>query len=352
MQIELTNGWKLHRGTCPHLDNPAWQDNTGLPLVIPGDVHTTLIAHGQLAHPFYSRNAESCRWVEDEVWWFRTTLDASSIWPDPTDMNAPLAERVELVCEGLDTLATVFLNGLELGCSDNMFVPFVADVTPYLRPGANVLAIRFDPPASAARGKNLSLWSAFSHERPWLRKCQRDFGWDWCPRLPSIGIWRPVRLQRRPRQRWRDVYAWTADLTDQRAEVGVHLTTDAVPPVGKLRAVVQLRAGERVVATAVADPLPTQGATLTLDVPQPRLWWTHDLGEPYLYTLEAQLWTDGQCADTYRCSFGLRTLRLRTQTDSGEPAFTFELNGIPLFAKGANWIPVDSFHAAVPDWRV
>ncbi|MCL6637079.1 MAG: glycoside hydrolase family 2 protein [Alicyclobacillus sp.] len=352
MQLELTKGWKLHRGVCPHLDNPAWTDDTGLPLDVPGDVHTTLTVHGHLAHPFFGRNAEACRWVEDEVWWFRTTFDASPLWSGQAGLPAPLTECIELVCEGLDTMATVYLNGLELGRSDNMFVPFVADVTPYVQHGANVLAIRFDPPATHTRSKDLRLWSAFSRERPWLRKCQRDFGWDWCPRLPAIGIWRPVRLQRRPRQRWRDVYAWTAALTEQLAEVRVQVAAAGMAATQTVRASVQLRADGRVIATATVQPLPAHGTTLTLHVPQPRRWWTHDLGEPYLYTLEAQLWVDGQCADTYRCSLGLRTLRLRTESEQGKPAFAFELNGVPLFAKGANWIPVDSFHAAVPDSRV
>ncbi|MBX6396436.1 MAG: beta galactosidase jelly roll domain-containing protein, partial [Alicyclobacillaceae bacterium] len=290
-------------------------------------------------------NDQLCRWVEEKVWWYRGrfTFDRGSLQED---------EVVELVFEGLDTVATVYLNGRELGRHANMFVPAVFEVTRELADGDNVVAVKFDPVSLHVREKDLTLWSAFSRERVWIRKAQMHFGWDWGPRIVPCGIWRPVRLRRYRGVRIGSVFPRTVSVTDDRARVRVDVELEgprAEEGDGALEVHVLLRDGDRLVAEAgwTVDQGRVSGE---LEVTGPKLWWTHDLGEPFLYRLEVSLRRGSLELDRQEQAVGIRTVELRMQED-GESRFLFVLNGWPLFAKGANWIPVDQFVGAAPDAR-
>ncbi|MDN4592513.1 glycoside hydrolase family 2 protein, partial [Polycladomyces subterraneus] len=156
---------------------------------VPGDVHSTLIEKKIIDDPFVGHNDMKCRWVEEKVWWYRTEFHfAEKIEPE---------ERLLLIFEGLDTFATIYLNGIELGSTENMFIAHAFDVTREIRQGRNVLAVKFDPVSLHVKGKRQDFWSGFSKERIWVRKAQMNFGWDWGPRLVTVGIWQDVRLEKK-----------------------------------------------------------------------------------------------------------------------------------------------------------
>ncbi|MGZ9583636.1 beta-mannosidase [Paenibacillus marinisediminis] len=366
LKLLLSDNWKLkdyNVGEARDLEiaSPDYIDYFWMTTKVPGDVHSTLIERGIIDDPFFGHNDQKCRWVEEKVWWYRTTFT----WDDTLEVN----ERMELVFDGLDTFATVYLNGVELGSTDNMFIGHTFEVTRELKRGKNVLAVKIDPVALHAESKKQYVWSGFSKKRVWTRKAQSHFGWDWGPRLVCAGIWREVHLVKRSRAHVDHVFARTAAIAAEAKEAVVDVTVD-IRTYERSRAhgysvcAELLDADGRAVARQTA---PLEGSAayvqdgarsafalsseLQLKVLNPQLWWTHDLGDPYLYRLRISLLAGDVLLDEYEQQLGIRTVELQLHDEKGEHAFTFVLNGVKLFAKGANWIPIDSFIAAVPDQR-
>jgi beta-mannosidase len=313
---------------------------------VPGDVHTTLVETGRLAPPFYNMNVESCRWVEDQEWWYRTTLEAP--WDDD-EAHA----RYRLTFDGLDTLATVYLNGAEIGRHRNMFVAAAFDVTEHLRQGErNTLAVRFNPVRAAVGQRRIEGQWGRNPERVWLRKAQYHFGWDWAPRLVSAGIWQGVTLRRHLGARVGGVFFRTTSIDPQAAEATVAVEVERWADVPDLKARMALsRGGQRLAGQALVR---SGRAEAAFTIPDPALWWTHDLGEPALYELEVALQAGTRTLDIHLERVGIRTIQVDQSPDPDEPGsrfFTFVLNGVRLFAKGANWIPADSLVAQVGEAR-
>ncbi|WML46779.1 beta galactosidase jelly roll domain-containing protein [Neobacillus sp. PS3-34] len=138
---------------------------------VPGDVHSTLIDRKLIEDPFYGHNDLKCQWVEEKVWWYRSTFEFNE------DIHKN--DRYELIFEGLDTFATVYLNGVELGSTENMFISHSFEVARELKKGKNVLAVKFDPVHVHVKDKVQYYWSGFSKKRIWTRKAQSHYGWDW-----------------------------------------------------------------------------------------------------------------------------------------------------------------------------
>jgi len=360
--MELQENWKLRDfnvGEARDLEvaSPDYIDYFWMTTKVPGDVHTTLIERGIIADPFYGHNDQQSRWVENKVWWYRNTFN----WDGEQDDQ----ERIELVFEGLDTFATVYLNGVELGSTDNMFIAHSFEVTRELKKGKNVLAVKINPVHLHAQAKMQYYWSGFSKKRIWTRKAQYHYGWDWGPRLVCSGIWKGVHLIKRRNAYVESVFARTTSITDKTATVDVTVDVLAFHKNKPCSANVELMDAEnnRVASETIqldhCNGLIQDGAIcayrfsreVSLSVSNPSLWWTHDLGEPYLYHLKVTLLCNEESVDVHEQRFGIRTLELMQRDENGQHAFTFVLNGVKLFAKGANWIPIDSFIAAVPDTR-
>ena len=320
---------------------------------VPGDVHRALLAAGRIEDPFYDRNEEKSAWIEDREWWYRLTF---------TGLEQPLRpdERLRLVFHGLDTFATVWLNGEELGQHANMFREAVFDVGDRVRFGEeNTLALLFDRPLDHAGEPHPDQWGR-NPERVSMRKAQFGFGWDWGPRLPTVGIWRPVELRRERRAAIAGVHFYTLDLDPggTRAAVAVRVEAERFAGEDPLAVAIALSAPGGGLAAGHAIVLDGEGSRLAgtayLTVEHPRLWWTHDLGEPALYDLRVNLEQDGDALDRHASKVGIRTVELDQCPDPEEPGtrfFRFVLNGAPIFARGADWIPADSSVGAIPDER-
>ncbi|SFF12049.1 beta-mannosidase [Paenibacillus algorifonticola] len=324
---------------APGLDDRFW-----MTAKVPGDVHSTLIERRIIEHPYFGHNDIKCRWIEQKEWWYRAQFDY--------EVHEGQGERHELIFEGLDTFATIFVNGLEIGTAENMHRIYAFDVTKVVRPGKNAIAVRFDPLHLHHQDKEQFQWSSYTKERPWLRKAAMNFGWDWGPRMVTVGIWGGVRLERRRAAKLGSVFVQTLSAGKEEAALKVAVDTVAYHKQAQLTAEIKLftREGE-VVASAGLSVKGGREASAELAVKQPQLWWSHDLGEPYLYELEVELFADGEQVDSYRKPCGIRTIELQLEDEAGNPAFAFLLNGVKLFAKGSNWIPADSFIGAVKDKR-
>jgi beta-mannosidase len=284
--------------------------------------------------------------VERQEWWYRTTFEAYL-----ADDNAET--RYLLTFDGLDTFATVYLNGTEIGSHRNMFIAATFDVTQHLRLGErNTLAVRFEPVVGSVGEREIEGQWGRNPERAWVRKAQCNFGWDWAPRLVSVGIWQGVTLRRYVGARLSGVFFKITAISPQVAEATVIVEAERWANVPDLDAQITLSRGEQRLTDQAT--LSNGRAEVVLTIPDPALWWTHDLGEPALYELEVALRARGKTLDTHCEQVGIRTIEVDQSSDPDEPGtrfFTFVLNGVKLFAKGANWIPADSFVAQVDEAR-
>lgn len=350
--------WRLkdfapHTGYQLGAANEQFAMHDWIDVTVPGDVHQALIAAGRIQDPFYDKNELDCTWIEDREWWYRLTFQG------PTDALAA-DERLLLIFHGLDTFVTIWLNGEELGQQHDMFSAAVFDVSRQLHIGQpNTLALCFDRPLAYAEGRTERNGIAFK-ESALLRKAQFGYGWDWGPRLPTVGIWRPVELLRQRKAAIEGTHFMTLDIDQQQEQalVSVKVEAERFATAQPLTADVTLLSptGELVQRQQVA--LKGDGAHVVgrayLLVDRPELWWTHDLGTPALYTLHIRLFENQEELAQQQQRVGIRTLALDQSPDPAEPGtrfFRFVLNGIPIFARGADWIPAHSFVGGIQPER-
>ncbi|HZU02767.1 MAG TPA: glycoside hydrolase family 2 protein, partial [Ktedonobacteraceae bacterium] len=186
--------WKLQdfapgEGAARHAFAEQFDTSGWIDISAPGDVHQALMEVGRIADPFYDRNEDTCAWMEEREWWYRLRMESK---------EPPLRsdERLLLVFQGLDTFVTLWLNGELLGEHANMFSEAVFDVSRrWHTNGSNTLALCFHPPLKQVEDTSFETWGR-NPARVLMRKAQFGYGWDWGPRLPTIGIWRPVELRR------------------------------------------------------------------------------------------------------------------------------------------------------------
>ncbi|MEJ5198974.1 MAG: glycoside hydrolase family 2 protein [Anaerolineae bacterium] len=326
----------------------AWQfrqagTDEWLPAQVPGGVHTDLLALGRIPDPFVADNEKRVQWVAESDWEYRRTFAADS---------ALLAEeKVFLVCDGLDTLAEVRLNGHLLGKTDNMFRRYEWEVKPLLRVGENELTVAFASPVRYVRTRQaarpLRGVTQAIEGGPHLRKAPCQFGWDWGPQLPPIGIWKGIRLEGRSVARLADVHI-RQHHDDGRVRIQVKAQVErwSDAPLAVMVRVVTPR-GTTITRIAEAD---AQGvATITIPIRGPQLWWPNGYGEQPLYKVTVELVAADRTVDEAAYQIGLRTIELRQQPDAWGKSWQFVVNGVPIFAKGANWIPADSFPTRLSD---
>ena len=341
---ELNTGWSFRKVAAAGKPEEQW-----LPATVPGCVHTDLLAAGKIGDPFFRLNEKDQQWIENEAWEYRTTVavDAATLARD----------RVELVFAGLDTYADVSVNGVSVLTADNMFRSWRADVKSRLKPGDNVIAVRFASPIAKVK----AAYDALGYKLPaandqakdmvsmWTRKAPYHYGWDWGPRFVTAGIWRPVTLEAWDVARLDDVQIFQTKLDAGAADLGVVARVVAARP-GRARVTIAVAGGP---VLGEANTTLIAGANdlkLGARIIKPELWWPAGLGPQKLYTLEAKLTVDGAPRGERRTRIGLRTVEVvherdRDQGQGGKEGKSFfvRVNGAPVFMKGANWIPADSF---------
>jgi beta-mannosidase len=333
----LSEGWRFslapeevghHR---PQLQPVGW-----MPAQVPGGVHLDLVENGVIAHPFSRRYEIGAQWVDEAAWIYETAFE----WAPSGD----LARRV-LVFEGLDTIASIKLNDVELGRVDNMHVPSEFDVTEALVAGRNVLQIRFE---SAVRtgGARRRKWfddqgkpQDFVHfdERAFVRKPGYMSGWDWGPRLVGAGIFRDVFLLEYA-NRITDLEVRIEPGDDGIYMVAVRAATEFPEDVTLS---IELGAGASLMANG-------EGSGTAEWFVKGGLWWPRGMGSQTLHKVIASL----PSGDRVEKQIGLRTIRLVREPDAHGESFEFQVNGRPFWARGANWIPNDSFPGQIRDKEI
>ena len=340
LRLELREGWQVRNVTRKGV--PAEVDGATLSATVPGCVHTDLLAADLIPDPYHGTNELDLQWIGENEWRYGCTFEV------PAEILTQA--HLELVCEGLDTVASVELNGHLIGRAEDMHIAYRFDAKPYVREGTNDLSITFHAALDYAYEQVERLGhlpnSSYPHPFNFIRKMACNFGWDWGPTLITAGIWRPIYLE-----------AWgVARLASVRPLV---LSADKEQAVLEVHADIEGETQGLTLDVTLTDPTGNtltengwEGSTpLTLNVSNPQLWFPRGYGERPLYGLEVNLKQGDTVLDTWQHPIGLRQVRLNTDADEIGSNFSLEVNGIPVFCKGANWIPDDCFVTRVTPER-
>jgi len=316
---KLHDGWILAIGyPNPGYPRPQLKKFDPVPAQVPGCVHLDLMRAGIIPDPFVDRFELGVQWVDEADWTYRTTFEFQGT-----------GSRQVLRFDCLDTVATVLLNGEEVATSDNFFIPLEVEVTGKLRPGANDLEIRFLSAVKTGEARRrewfglhgLANETEMFDERAFIRKPGYMFGWDWGPRLVGCGIQGEVTL---------------LEFEERIASFDVTVSP-AADGWFEVRAAADVASAayEFISGNAVTEIVPDGPGAWRVRGP---LWWPAGMGDQPLHEVRASI--PGQ---TVTKRIGLRTVELRQEPDAHGSTFEFIVNGQPFWARGANWIPEDSF---------
>lgn len=342
-----------------------------MPATVPGTVHTDLLANKKIPDPFYRDNEPKLQWIEKKDWEYITTFQVSA---DILSRN-----HVELVFDGLDTYADIFLNEHQILSANNMFQTWTVDAKKWLKPTGNKLRILFHSAQNRVRAMAQADMPLILPDsaRVYARKAQYHFGWDWGPKFTTAGIWRPIHIQGWNNWKLNNVQVTTEQLTNNTAFCKATCTITAdhpatlqlmllnkpdnkskkewtlYPPLSGLHptqkeSTIQNKEETIIQNLSLSITPGTHTYQISYPVATPRLWWSNGLGQPSMYNL--LLWFQNQqnkeiCNST--TAYGIRTIRVVQRPDSVGKSFYIELNGRPVFMKGADYIPQSPFLPSV-----
>lgn len=308
------------------------------PVSIPGEVHIALMDADRIPDPFAADNELDVAWVAETDWIFEGIIHVSEAL-----LNK---DQVMLTFDGLDTLAEVSINGSLLGKTKNAFRTYSWEVKDQLHTGENVIKIKFQSPVNYVTPLQDEFPLPSPKESipggPYLRKAPCQWGWDWGPKLPPIGIWKEARLTGYSTARLDSIQIQQEHASDGSvtlsADVSVHQWSQA-----ELQIDLSMQDPEGNTYTSTCKVI-EDTAKASIEILNPKLWWPNGYGDQALYEAYITLrLEDGTVLDSKEFQIGLRTLELQQEKDEFGESFTFVVNGVPVFAKGANWIPADSF---------
>ncbi len=340
-RLVLEAGWHFRQHDPARSPEDNWTTEDGwLPATVPGVVHGDLLSLGKISDPFQDLNETDAQWVGERNWLYRCRFSWSG-----EDLRGE--DEVTLCFDGLDTFATVWLNGRQILVSDNMFVAHRLPVQDVLVPGENELRILFEAAlpkgrASEADMGKRAVWNGDS-SRVYVRKAQYHYGWDWGPILLTAGPWQPVWIEVST-ARISELYAPVElDDTLTRARLQVRIAVENAPRIPDATVELTLYGPEGAAVLQAAIPLSADSLTHVFTLEEPALWWPNGYGPQPLYRLVATLLHAGEEVDRQEQRLGIRRLLLVQDEVQGEPgkSFRFEVNNTPIFCGGANWIPAD-----------
>lgn len=340
LRKELNENWKFKQARLTN-----WY-----PATVPGVVHTDLMDNGIIEDPFFRLNERGLQWIDKEDWIYETTFLLS-----PEMMER---QNIELVFKGLDTYADVYLNEEKILSTDNMFREWQADIKPYLQTGENKLKVYFHSPIKM----DIPKWDALPYHYKasndqsenggvfdkkvsvFARKAGYHYGWDWGPRLVTSGIWRPVFIEAWEDARIDNLFIRQKEVNKNRAVITGEVEIEADRDFSK--AIVSIAddgSGSVWGSQEVTLKKGLNRVAVSFTIKNPKLWWSNGLGEPHLYDFRTDLTINRQLTDSRTEKIGIRSLKIINQPDKDGKTFYVELNGHPVFAKGANYIPQDNF---------
>jgi beta-mannosidase len=338
--LALDHGWQFRQITA----GAEQKENGWLPATVPGDVHLDLLANKKISDPFYRDNESKLQWIEQESWEYRLSFEVAP---------ALLARaNVDLVFDGLDAAAQVYVNDTQVLSADNSFRIWRVPVKGRLRAGKNLLRVVFPSPIKAAQeaaASDLFRLHSKTEDKTYIRKPAYEYGWDWGPRFVTSGIWKPVRIEAWDNARIADFAIRQRDVSKEVAHLDAEVEVEAAAATTTRITVSYWGSGD-----PLAEIVPTVSASVSLhaghnvidlpiEIQKPKLWYPAGYGEQPLYYFTVKLFDGGEKVDKRTVGTGLRSIVLHRELDKWGRSFEFIVNGIPVFAKGADVIPFDSF---------
>src|SRR5579859_7734369 len=332
--VELNRGWQLRLapdsslnhvpGVTPDIDQATLQRvSNWTPAEVPGCVQTDLLVNKIIPEPFYRDNEKSLQWIGQEDWQYQMSFDVAP---------ATLARRhIELVFQGLDTYATVFLNGQGILKADNMFRIWRVDAKPYLKSGSNTLQIVFRSPINEVLKQILTLPyqlpSISVHDAdvekgigtdPYTRKAPYQYGWDWGPRFVTMGVWKPVTLESWDDAVLRDLHITQSEVTPELAnvlaELEVESNGDSAAKISVSYSVASVQNAKTVSRKVTLHP-GANHIVIPIEIENPERWFPAGYGPQALYEFAASVEIKNSIADQSKTRTGLRSLELRRDPD-------------------------------------
>ncbi len=367
MNYSLSGEWELTwlntgEGRIEDADR-LYAENQTVSCMVPGDVHIALTDAGVIRDPLKDKNSTECRWMEEKEFWYRKSFFIEKDF---------LQDYTELIFEGLDLTADIWLNGIYIGSHNNAFISKVIDVSSCIRAGENLLIVRIDDGVHGVKEKPVDFmersWNNDQPYRAWMRKPQFVYGWDWTIWLPTCGIWKEVYINSFARGAIRDVYVKNefegGEITGT-DNVTLNVSVDLAcfcPGEYVLKceisgderydnAEVALCSGSEEIKIQKADLSGKLSRSLRFTMEKPKLWWPNGAGKQYLYRVKVTLEDkEGNKIHSSVHKHGIRSVRIEEKVlDEHSKSFTFVINDCPIFAKGANHVPADCFPGRITD---
>lgn len=329
-RFDLGGSWMFRQA-----GNTEWKK-----AVVPGTVHQDLLRNGLIKDPYLLDHEQELQWISETGWEYRDEFTLSD--------TMFRYQHLDLVMKGIDTYANVYVNDSLVLVADNMFREWFADVRKILHPGKNEILVQFP----SVLQQNHLKYEKLPHKLPGdekvvCRKAAYQFGWDWSPVYATSGIWRPVYLR-----------AWTG-LNVLGVQYTQQLLTDSVARLNAVftvssrfedsaRFIIRLKG----TTLATISQLMKKGVNVVrvpIRLEKPERWWCNGMGDPYLYPFEHFVYLGTRLCGQATTRIGLRTIELVENPDFIGRTFGFKLNGVPVFMKGANFVPPDNFLPAVTD---
>ncbi len=337
IEVNLGGQWTLNKKNC----------NEKIPATVPGDVYLDLLSAGKIPDPFYRDNENGLQWIGQTDWQYSRDFEVGEdVWNK---------QSVMLVCEGLDTLASIFINGEKIASTDNMFRQWQWNIKPHLRTKNNITIVFDSTIPYIEERENERLLPCWGDHRAarfsWIRKEQCNYGWDWGIKAVTCGIWRDIKIVAFDTARLKNIMITQHHSHNGTVDIDVKTEAEIVtasPLTVRITALI-----DGTICGQTTGNLSDKGSGNTaLTINNPRLWWPNNMGEQPLYEIKLQLLDgSGNTLDAVTKRIGLRTLRLDRHSDQWGESFQFAVNGQPFFAKGANWIPADGILARMTPQR-
>ena len=302
---------------------------------LPNTALNALLENGAIEDPYFRKNEERLQWLERKDWIFDKTFDVAE--------DVLKSEKIDLILRGVDTYADVILNDVLIQKTDNAFRTWQLEVKQLLKPKGNVLKFLFSSPVSKekilADDALVDYPDVYNTTRMYTRKPQYHYGWDWGPRFVTCGV-QNVALQAWSTLKIEEAFIKQHNLTRERADLEAQI---AIQSTADTSVNVHVTANGKTFSQLFYLNTGANNITLDLEILYPNIWWTKALGTPFLYEIKIDIQNSGKIYDTKKIKIGLRTLELVTEKDGNGETFYFKLNGFPIFAKGANYIPENIF---------
>lgn len=325
--IEIDSNWQFKK-----VSDSVWQSAT-----VPGNVFSDLLDHQLIEDPFIGNNEEKIQWVSETDWEYKTTFSL--------DDETLQKNNLELNFDGIDTYASVYLNDSLVLKVNNAFRQWTVDVKPILNV-ENELRLVFEHTSKYEEEEKAKLpYGLPEGNRIFTRKAQFQYGWDWGPKLNTSGIWKPIKLIANNGLKFQDGYIHQLELNDSIAKLGFQLNLANNKADGYR---FELFVNDSLV-TISEDGFQYSPHYIPFKIKNPKRWWPHNLGDPYLYNIKVVVKDRGKILDSITKKIGLRTIELVTEKDSIGESFYFKVNDVPVYAKGANYIPQHSFQNEVTE---